>query len=46
MLQKVVRKYSGLIFFYLTIVGMVLLVNYRVDNFNSQEEIVTYALSD
>ena len=43
---EVLKKYSGIIFFYLVIVGMVFLINSRFSELNEGDEVITVALSE
>ena len=43
---NVLKKYSGVLFFYLVIIGMILLINYRFNNLNKDDNIVTYAINN
>ena len=45
MLKKLIRKYSGVLFFYLAIIGMVLVISERPVAFESTNQ-ATYALND
>lgn len=45
-MMNVLKKYSGVLFFYLVIIGMVLLINARFNYLNQQNEPVTYAIKD
>ena len=40
------KKYSGILFFYLVIIGMVLLINLRFEELNQKQDVITYALSE
>ncbi len=40
------KKYSGILFFYLVIIGMVLLINVRFEELNQKQDVITYALSE
>lgn len=43
----VLRKYSGVLFFYVAIVGMILLVSYRFTYLEEvNEKNITYAIND
>ena len=42
---EVLKKYSGIIFFYLVIVGIVLLISTN-DNKFEEKEVITYAISE
>ena len=44
---NVLKKYSGVLFLYLVIVGMVLIINARFAFLNTNNaEVVTYAMSE
>lgn len=44
---NVLKKYSGVLFFYLVIIGMILLINARFESLNANDtEVVTYAMSE
>ncbi len=43
---EVLKKYSGIILFYLVIVGMVFLINSRFSELNEGDEVITVALSE
>ena len=44
---NVLKKYSGVLFFYLVIIGMILLINARFASLNTNNaEVVTYAMSE
>ena len=44
---NVLKKYSGVLFFYLVIIGMILLINARFASINTNNaEVVTYAMSE
>lgn len=45
-MKKIIRKYSGVIFFYLATIGMVLIISERPNYFESDDRAVTYALND
>lgn len=42
---KTVKKYSGVLFFYMAIAGMVLLVSARMDYLENHNSVTTYAMS-
>ncbi len=42
-MMEVLKKYSGVLFFYTAIVGMILLINVRFDYLEEKEAPVTYA---
>lgn len=44
-MMELVKKYSGVVFFYLVVVAMVLLVNVRFDYLQNEVESETYAIS-
>ena len=44
-MMNVLKKYSGVLFFYLVIIGMVLLVNARFEALGTDNN-VTYAMSE
>ena len=43
---EVLKKYSGIILFYLVIVCMVFLINGRFSELNEGDEVITVALSE
>lgn len=43
---NVLKKYSGVLFFYLVIIGMILLINARFNYLNNQDDVVTYAINN
>ena len=44
---NVLKKYSGVLFFYLVIIGMILLINARFASLNTNNaEVVTYSMSE
>lgn len=45
-MMDILRKYSGILFFYLVIIGMILLINARFNYLNSSADSVTYAIVD
>ena len=45
-MKNVLKKYSGVLFLYLVIVGMVLLINARFNYLNSQNQGTNYSLKD
>ena len=45
-MKNVLKKYSGVLFLYLVIVGMVLLINARFNYLNSQSHGTNYSLKD
>ncbi len=46
-MMSVLKKYSGVLFFYLVIIGMILLINARFASLNTDNtDVVTYAMSD
>ena len=45
-MKNVLKKYSGVLFLYLVIVGMVLLINARFNYLNSQNQGANYSLKD
>lgn len=45
-MMSVLKKYSGILFFYLVIVGMILLINARFTSLYSETSNVGYVLSD
>ena len=45
-MKNVLKKYRGVLFLYLVIVGMVLLVNARFNYLNSQNQGTNYSLKD
>ena len=46
MMKNLIKKYSGVIFFYLAIIGMVLIISERPATFDNSNTEVTYALND
>ena len=44
--MNILKKYSGLLFFYLVIVGMILLVNARFAAIDTDSNVVTIAMSE
>lgn len=45
-MMNILKKYSGLLFFYLVIVGMILLVNARFAAIDTDSNVVTIAMSE
>ena len=45
-MMNVLKKYSGVLFFYLVIIGMILLVNARFEALGTDNNVVTYAMSE
>lgn len=43
---ETLKNYSGVIFFYLALIGMVVLVNVRLNNLSVEDTPVTYAMGD
>ena len=43
---EVLKKYSGVLLFYLVIVGIVLFINTTPNRVNNQTDIITYAISE
>lgn len=43
---EILKKYSGVLFFYLAIVGMILLVNARFEYLNEESVKEVYALNN
>ncbi|MFR5857454.1 MAG: hypothetical protein ACLUFU_06565 [Bacilli bacterium] len=40
------KKYSGVLFFYLVIIGMFFLINLRFEELNQKNDVITYVLSE
>ncbi len=45
-MMNVLKKYSGVLFFYLVIIGMILLINARFSDLNTETSPVMYAIND
>lgn len=45
-MMNILRKYSGVMFFYLAVIGMLLLVSARFTYLENNNETVTYAMND
>ena len=45
-MMNVLKKYSGVLFFYLVIIGMILLINARFASINTDTDVVTYAMRE
>ncbi len=45
-MMNVLKKYSGVLFFYLVIIGMILIINARFSDLNNSEVPVVYAMSE
>ena len=43
---EIFKKYSGILLFYLVIVGIVLFVNTNSNDKNNQSNIITYAIKE
>lgn len=45
-MMNVLKKYSGVLFFYLVIIGMILLISARFSDLNTESSPVMYAIND
>ena len=45
-MKKMLEKYTGILFFYLVIIGMIFIINERFNYLNKQNNNVTYALNN
>ena len=45
-MMNVLKKYSGVLFFYLFIIGMILLITARFSDLNTESSPVMYAIND
>ncbi len=45
-MKKMLEKYTGILFFYLVIIGMIFIINARFNYLNKQNNNVTYALNN
>lgn len=43
---EILKKYSGVLLFYLVIVGIVLFINTTPNQVNNQTDIITYAINE